>query len=89
LHADEGELWRLWMSRAVYVLSLFCAALGLVVLAYASIEPVGANVEYCVGEPRIDVDRTGFALAWRVTAGGRLMCQSPYINQATRTIECD
>lgn len=64
-------------------LLLFALLLAIVGLSMASM----AQVEG--GGPWIDVDRSGFALAWRVVANGREVCKSPFINTRERLIECD
>lgn len=64
-------------------LLLLLILLGIIALSMRTM----AQVEG--GGPWIDVDRSGFALAWEVWRGKTLVCRSPFVNTKQRRIECD
>lgn len=65
-------------------LAVFIALLAIIALSMASVR---AQVEG--PGPYIDVDRSGFALAWTVTKGRQVVCKSPFVDTKNRRIECD
>lgn len=65
---------------------LFIVLLVIIILSAMSMQGK-AQVEG--GGPYIDVDRSGFALAWTVVQGRRVVCRSPFVNTKERRIECD
>lgn len=66
-------------------LAIFIALIAIIALSMAA-QP-RAQVE--APGPYIDVDRSGFALAWEVWRGKTLICKSPFVNTKQRRIECD
>ena len=67
-------------TLALVVLLLLLGIIALSMRSMAQVEAPG---------PYIDVDRSGFALAWEVWRGKTLVCRSPFVNTKQRRIECD
>lgn len=70
-----------WMALGIFAIQLFIAAMLMLTM------PAPAQVEG--SGPYIDVNRSGFALAWVVTQQGRVVCRSPFVDVKNRRIECD
>ena len=69
--------------RTFWLLTAFVVVLALMATAYAQVEPGQP------GDPAIDVDRNGWALAWTVfDREGRSVCKTPYVDFRRRRIEC-
>lgn len=64
-------------------LLLLLILLGIIALSMRTMAQVEGSGPY------IDVDRSGFALAWEVWRGKTLVCHSPFVNTKQRRIECD